>query len=119
MAERDNKKWGVADTLVRDIGIVFATTTALVAVLDLTLPTWNRIKLQQGVKKNTALNVVKRYFELLRQFGDGNEIPEDSYETYGRDMLAKYRDDIESHRFEKFVRPFPQARKPAQKAAKT
>ena len=119
MAERDNRKWGIDEFLVHDIELVFETTSALLPVLDITLPTWKRIVAGRGVKRNTALKLVKEYFLILRSFGDQDDIPEKTYEKYGLDMLDKYREDILQHRFDKFVKPVPEARKGAGgKAAK-
>lgn len=111
MAERDGKRWGIEKALARDIGIVFETTSALVSVLGITPPTWKRITEGKGVKRNTAMKVVKEYFLLLRSFEEQGDVPEGTYELYGLDMLEKYRDHIQNHRFEDFVSPAPEIRK--------
>lgn len=103
MAERQNRRWGIDRSLTNDMGVIFRTTTALVAALDVTLPTWKRIIDGKGVKEATAVKIVKEFFLLLRGFGDHDHSPDGTYPKYGLDMLDKYREDIAHHRFGKFV----------------
>jgi len=98
-------RWGIDQSLRRDIRIVFKTVKVLAAVLRITEPTWTKLKSEQGVRYNTAINVVKRFFEALREFSEGDEMPPGSYDTYAKDMLKKYEQDIAQHGFERFVHP--------------
>jgi len=109
MVSRYNRRWGIDPSLIEDMETVFSTTTALVATLNVTTPTWKRITKDDGVKETTALKIVKEYFLLLRSMERQERGPEGTYRIYGLDMLEKYREDIVSHRFGKFVRPLTDA----------
>lgn len=57
--------YGLTAALINDIEEVFDGEKAICARVKVARDTWNKIKGNSGVKKETATNIVKRFFNTL------------------------------------------------------
>jgi hypothetical protein len=102
-AKADKAKWTIVQSLVEDIDTAFDNPGKIVNIIAGSHPTWNNIVSGEGVRRKTAENIVKGFFELVRLIQEGSRAPDGISERIAKDMFGKYKDLIKDHNYKQFL----------------